>query len=50
MHSIFQRLDREHSHGLTHDEFYLFVNAACKKVGKELNDRIFKLLWSCIEL
>ena len=49
MHSIFQRLDREHSHGLTHDEFYLFVNAACKKVGKELNDRIFKLLWSCIE-
>ena len=49
MHSIFQKLDREHSHGLTHDEFHLFVNAACKKVGKELNDRIFKLLWSCIE-
>jgi hypothetical protein len=34
MHSIFQKLDREHSHGLTNDEFYLFVNSACKKVNK----------------
>jgi len=49
MRSIFQKLDREHSHGLTNDEFYLFVNSACKKVGKELNARIFKLLWLCIE-
>merc|ERR1712166_769853 len=49
MHSIFQKLDREHSHGLTNDEFYLFVNSACQKVGKELNARIFKLLWLCIE-
>ena len=49
MQSIFQRLDREHSHGLTSGEFYLFVSSACKKVGKKLDDRIFKLLWSCIE-
>ena len=49
MHSLFKKLDREHSHGLTKDEFHLFVKSACQKVGTELNERVFKLLWLSIE-
>lgn len=49
MHSVFKKLDREHSHGLTQDEFYLFVKSACKKAGKTLDDHILKLLWLSIE-
>ena len=49
MHSVFKKLDRENSHGLTQDEFHLFVKAACKKAGKTLDERVFKLLWLSIE-
>ena len=49
MRAIFQKLDREHSHGLTKTEFHLFVASACKKVEKELKEIVFEKLWKLID-
>ena len=49
MRAIFEKLDREHSHGLTETEFHVFVASACKKAKKELKENVFVKLWKLIE-